>query len=86
METNNLKFERKSETLKRYALSSSTFYVRIKEGLIPPPVSLGERAVGFPEHETNAVLSAMIAGKSKDEIKALVALLVDQRKNLNSAL
>lgn len=84
MTTQNLqlKIERKSETLTRYGLSSSTLHVRINEGLIPPPVSLGERAVGFPEHETSAVLAAMIAGNTKAEIKALVSSLIEQRKTL----
>ncbi len=79
-----LKIERKSETLTRYGLSSSTLHVRINEGLIPPPISLGERAVGFPEHETSTVLAAMIAGQSKAQIRDLVASLVEQRKILLS--
>lgn len=77
-----LKIERKFEILARYGLSSSTLHVRINEGLIPPPISLGDRAVGFPEHETSAVLAAMIAGSSKAEIKVLVASLVEQRQSL----
>lgn len=77
-----LKIERKSETLIRYGFSSSTLHVRIKEGLIPPPISLGGRAVGFPEHETSAILAAMIAGQSKNEIKALVTSLIEQPKEL----
>lgn len=76
--------ERPPETRNRYGLPRSTFHSRIKEGLIPPPISLGNRAVGYPSFETDLVLAAMIAGQSKDEIKALVALILEQRKALGA--
>jgi len=77
-----LKIERQLAVLLRLGLSRSSHYSRIKEGLLPPSISLGSRAVGYFEHETNTVLAAMIAGKSKDEIKELVKSLVAQRQEL----
>ncbi|MEH6473612.1 MAG: AlpA family phage regulatory protein [Halopseudomonas sp.] len=81
MET-QLKIQRKPETLSRYGLARSTFHTRINEGLIPPPISLGERAVGFAAHETDQVLAFMMAGKSKEQIRTLVAHLIEQRQLL----
>lgn len=76
----HIKIERKPEVLARTGFSRSTLHLRIKENLFVPPVSLGDRAVGWIEHEVNAVLSAMIAGSTKDELRALVSSLVEQRK------
>lgn len=73
-------FERKPEVLAKLGLSRSTLHLRIKQKLFVPPVSLGGRAVGWPVNETNAVIGAMIAGKSHEEIKSLVARLIAERK------
>ncbi len=72
---------KKPEVLSSTGWSRSTLHTRIKENLFVPPISLGERAIGFLAHETNSVLAAMVAGQSKEQIKALVASLVAQRKN-----
>ncbi len=53
-------------------LSRSTFYSQIAEGLITKPVNIGVRAVGWPSNEIEAILNARIAGKTPNEIKALV--------------
>lgn len=63
-------------------LPKSTFYSQISEGLLPPPIRLGKRSVGWLESEINAVIRARIQNRSDDEIKVLVQCLVDQRKNL----
>jgi prophage regulatory protein len=55
--------------------SRSTIYLRISQGLFVHPVSLGARAVGFPADEVAALNAARIAGKSDQEIKALVKKL-----------
>lgn len=60
-------------------LSRASFYNRIREGLMPRPVKVGERLSAWPDHEIEAVNAATIAGKSRDEIKALVATLERQR-------
>ncbi|MEH6445297.1 MAG: AlpA family phage regulatory protein [Oceanospirillaceae bacterium] len=78
--------ERKSETLLRFGLSKSTFHNRIKDGLLPPPISLGQRAVGFLQHETSEMIAAMMCGLSESEMKAFVKKLVNKRKELKGAI
>lgn len=60
--------------------SRSTIYLRISQGLWPRPVHLGARAVGWPASEIEALNTARIAGRSDEEIRALVARLVAARK------
>jgi prophage regulatory protein len=67
----------KSET----GLSRSTIYLRITQGLWTKPISLGARAVGWPSSEVAAINAARIAGKTDDEIRALVLRLEAARKS-----
>ena len=60
--------------------SRSTIYLRISQGLWTKPVSLGARAVGWPEDEVAALNAARIAGKADEEIRALVVKLEVARK------
>lgn len=60
--------------------SRSTIYNDITQGLFPSPVRLGKRAVGWPEDEVGAIKAARIAGKSDDEIRALVTKIHAARK------
>ncbi|QDP01812.1 helix-turn-helix transcriptional regulator [Thalassotalea sp. PS06] len=66
------KIIRRNEVIALTGLSKSTIYNRIKEGLIPKPISLGFRAVGFIEHEIQEVLIAMANGFSNEEIRSLI--------------
>jgi len=59
----------------------STHYLRIKQGLMPPPVKLGERCAAWPSTELSAINAARIAGKSETEIRTLVSSLLEQRGN-----
>lgn len=61
-------------------LSRSTIYLRIGQGLWTKPISLGARAVGWPSGEVTAINAARIAGKSDEEIRALVKKLEADRK------
>jgi prophage regulatory protein len=70
---------RRVEAQKPFAISKSAFYDKIKQGLIPPQISIGSRAVAWPEHEIQEVIKALVAGKSNNEIKIIVANLVAQR-------
>jgi prophage regulatory protein len=54
----------------------------IKNGLFVKPVRIGLRAVGTPEDEVDALNAARIAGKSDEEIRALVVKLEAARKAL----
>lgn len=60
--------------------SRSTIYLRITQGLWPHPVSLGARAVGWPEYEVAALNAARIAGQSDTDIRKLVSRLEAQRR------
>jgi prophage regulatory protein len=60
--------------------SRSTIYLRIAQGLWTKPVSLGGRSVGWPASEISVLLSARIAGKNDEEIRALVKKLEADRK------
>lgn len=61
-------------------LSRSTIYLRITQGLWTKPISLGGRAVGWPSSEITILNSARIAGKTDEEIRALVLKLEAERK------
>jgi prophage regulatory protein len=50
----------------RTGLSRSTLYLKIRSGEFPAPVSLGARAVGWPE----AWVDAWIAGQIEQSRKA----------------
>lgn len=55
--------------------SRSTIYLRMAQGLLPRQVGLGSRAVGWPASEIYAVNAARIAGKTDEQIRALVSKL-----------
>ena len=57
----------------------STVYREIGEGLLPPPVRIGERASAWPDDEIDAVNLARLRGQNNDEIKQLVAELLSAR-------
>ena len=59
--------------------SRSTIYLRILQGLWPPGISLGARAVGWPAIEVEAMNAARIAGLSHTQIRQLVVDLVAAR-------
>ena len=64
-------------------LARSTLYLRIQQGLLTKPVSLGGKAVGWPLSEISQINNARIAGKSNKEIAVLVQTLMDERGVLN---
>ena len=62
-------------------LSKSTIYLRIKEGLFPPPIPLGRRARGWPISEVTTINKARAAQASEPQIKALVLKLIEERNS-----
>lgn len=66
--------------LQRRGRSRSAHYLDINVGLFTRPVAIGARAVGWPEHEVDALTAARIAGKRDDEVRALVVRLEAARK------
>jgi len=71
---------RRPDVLSMFAFGNTSLHVRIKDGLMPPPIALGARAVGWVQSELDAVLSAMVAGHSEDQLRELVVSLVNQRQ------
>ena len=66
---------RRPRVLQANGQSRSTLYLRIAEGLWTKPVNIGPRAVGWPASEVAAINAARIAGRSDDDIRALVTQL-----------
>lgn len=71
-------FERINTVIDRSGLARATIYRDIAAGVFPPPVKIGGTAV-WSRDEVSALNKARLAGKSDDEIKALVADLKRQR-------
>jgi prophage regulatory protein len=67
------KLIKKAEVLRMFCLSKSTLYLQITDGLMPPPFSIGSRAVAWYRHEIIAVIRARTAGKTDDEIRMRLA-------------
>lgn len=76
-----LKLLRLNSMKEATGLSRATIYSRIQAGLLPKPVKHGERISVWPSDEVEKVAKATIAGKSDDEIRAIVADLERQRIN-----
>ena len=60
--------------------SRSTIYLRIAQGLWPKQICLGPRCVGWPANEVATLNAARIAGKTEEDIRALVLKLHVARK------
>lgn len=61
------------------ALSRASIYLRVKQGLLTPPVKIGLRAVAWPADEITLINAARIAGKADADIRKLVAELEKHR-------
>ena len=77
-----LRIQRKTEVIAQLGVCLSTLRTRIIDGLYPPPINLGARAVGWLAHETEAVIAAVAAGRSEGEIRELVQQLIELRTQL----
>lgn len=78
------KFKRKPDCLSQFGVKNSTWHEWIKQGVMVPGVALGARARGYLESELDAIAAARIAGKSEDEIRALVRDLIAARDPADS--
>lgn len=63
------------EVLSRRARGTTSHYRDISKGLFTHPVKMGVKVSSWPESEVEALIRARIAGKSDDEIRALVGRL-----------
>ena len=59
--------------------STTTVYNNLNAGLLTKPILIGQRAVAWPEHEIQAIAGALVAGKTRDQIRALVTDLTARR-------
>ncbi len=59
--------------------SHASIYNAVREGLFTKPVAIGERSVGWPSREVEAINAARIAGRTKTELAELVNRLHAQR-------
>jgi prophage regulatory protein len=59
--------------------SHTSVYNNVNAGLFTKPVKIGQRAVGWPLAEVQAINAARIAGKSEAEIRELVNRLHAKR-------
>ena len=57
---------RRREVLRITGLSNSTFYNRIKEGVIPRGVPIGPRLKGWPASEIQKWVESCIAARDQD--------------------
>ncbi len=62
--------------------SHASIYNAIHDGLFTKPVQIGQRAVGWPSGEVQAINAARIAGKTESEIRELVQRLHVKRTEL----
>lgn len=72
---------RLAEIAHRRRVSKSTVYADIRQGLWPTLVAFGPRTRGQPDYEVDELIAARIAGRTDDEIRALVKQLLAARKN-----
>ena len=72
-------FLRRKQVEVRTGQSRSTIYQAIADGTLTRPVSLGARAVGWPDHEIDAINRARLAGADKEALMQLVEKLHQAR-------
>jgi prophage regulatory protein len=65
--------------------SHASIYTAIKAGLFTTGVAIGQRSVGWPSDEVQAINAARIAGKSDTDIRELVNRLHAKRTELSTA-
>jgi prophage regulatory protein len=78
--TDDYSILRLPEVLKARGRSKPSHYEDIQNGLFTHPVLLGGRSVGWPETEVRTINLARIAGRTEEEIRALVTQLEAMRK------
>lgn len=68
-------FDRLPEVLAKRGRSRASHYADIQRGLWTKPVSLGPRCAAWPQHETEILQRARLAGKTEAEIRQIVSEL-----------
>lgn len=73
---------RRKQAVKEWGMSISQSYVQEGKGLIPEFISIGARSKAIPVREVEIINAARISGKSDDEIRAIIIMLLEDRKSL----
>jgi len=71
---------RMPQVMRETGYARSTIWQKTKQGLLPRPIKLGGRSVGWPATEIAAINAARIAGNDDQRIRELVDRLHDQRE------
>lgn len=71
--------QRKPSVLKSFGISKSSLHNKINDGLITFPISIGGRSVAWPSNEIETLVRAQIAGKTPEEIRLIVKVLIEKR-------
>ena len=75
-----LTLERITSAFDRFGICRSYGYQLIRRGMFPPPVSADEKPSRVLSGEVDELIRAKVAGASNDQIKQLVAEMVEKRK------
>ncbi|MGK0372997.1 MAG: prophage regulatory protein [Glaciecola sp.] len=76
----NIEILRKSEVIQMTKISNTGIFERTKDGLFPTSLSLGGRSIGYIKSEITALLTARAAGRTDEQIKELITLMIAKRK------
>ena len=60
-------------------LGRSTCLSQVSDNLLPPPIRIGARAVAWVECEVDGVVKARVEGRTPEQLRELVAVLVAAR-------
>ena len=78
--TETRKLLRLPDVLAAYGAKRPTLYAHMADGLFVRPIKLGAKFAAWPMDEVATVINARIAGKTPDEIRALVIEIMAARK------
>lgn len=71
------------EVIKLSGRARSTLYLHVQKGTFPPGIKLGgDKAAGWPLYEVELLNTAIIAGKSDEDLVRLVEKLTSKRKEV----
>ncbi len=64
---------------KTIGFKKSAIYNLVSDGLFPPPVKFGKNSF-WPDYEVERMVSAIIANTGEEQIKIMVAEIIEERK------
>ena len=77
---------RYKDIAKDYKIPRGSCYESQYKGLLPLPIKIGQRSVGFIKEEIEQVIKLRIAGGSDEQVKALVRKIHAARKTAGQAV